>query len=104
MAKKFLIRCCGFIDSVQPVGYGTIPGCANTAKFVRPARRPIGFAVGWLILLLPMSSLDARRDDPGLPARQPVVYDAEVDALIHPVSAEYIIQTLDRRLMKSRPI
>ena len=96
MAKKFLIRCCGFIDSVQPVGYRTIPGYANTAKFVRPARRPIGFAVGWLILLLPMSSLDARRDDPDLPARQPVVYDAEVDALIHPVSAEYIIQTLDR--------
>ena len=31
-----------------------------------------------------------------LQATAPIVYAAEVDALIHPVSAEYIVQTIDR--------
>ena len=33
---------------------------------------------------------------PSPPATTPVVYAAEVDSLIHPVSAEYIVQTIDR--------
>src|SRR6202158_2056949 len=30
------------------------------------------------------------------PARAPVVYSAEVDSIIHPASAEYMIETMDR--------
>ena len=55
-----------------------------------------------------LASLEARRDrcsgrDPRTAATQPreattppVVYSAVVDSIIHPVSAEYMIQTMDR--------
>ncbi len=49
-----------------------------------------GLAASWLGGRLP-----AQEAAPRL-ATAPVVYAAEVDALIHPVSAEYIVQTIDR--------
>ncbi len=49
-----------------------------------------GLAASWLGGRLP-----AQEAAPGL-ATAPVVYAAEVDALIHPVSAAYIVQTIDR--------
>ncbi len=63
------------------------------------ARRRVGFriAVGWLALPLFASALvGARQGDPAAAGSRPLVYAAEVEALIHPVSAEYIVQTLDR--------
>src|SRR3989338_8003748 len=36
------------------------------------------------------------REAPPSPSDAPVVYSAEVDSIIHPVSAEYMIQTMDR--------
>jgi membrane-bound serine protease (ClpP class) len=36
------------------------------------------------------------REAPPSPADAPLVYSAEVDSIIHPVSAEYMIQTMDR--------
>src|SRR5256886_16706094 len=32
----------------------------------------------------------------GTPPAEPLVYAAEVDSIIHPVSAEYMIETMDR--------
>ena len=49
-----------------------------------------GLAVSWLGGRLPVQEAAPR------PAAAPVVYAAEVDALIHPVSAAYIVQTIDR--------
>ena len=49
-----------------------------------------GLAVSWLGGRLPAQEGAPR------PAAAPVVYAAEVDALIHPVSAAYIVQTIDR--------
>ena len=49
-----------------------------------------GLAVSWLGGRLPAQEAAPR------PAAAPVVYAAEVDALIHPVSAAYIVQTIDR--------
>ena len=49
-----------------------------------------GLAASWLGGRLPAQEADPRSS----PA--PVVYAAEVDALIHPVSAAYIVQTIDR--------
>ncbi len=63
------------------------------------ARRRVGFgvAVGWLALPLLASALvGTRQVDPGASGPRPLVYAAEVEALIHPISAEYIVQILDR--------
>ena len=49
-----------------------------------------GLAASWLGGRLPAQEAAPR------PAAAPVVYAAEVDALIHPVSAAYIVQTIDR--------
>ena len=49
-----------------------------------------GLAASWLGGRLPAQEAASR------PAAAPVVYAAEVDALIHPVSAAYIVQTIDR--------
>ena len=49
-----------------------------------------GLAASWLGGRLPAQEAVPR------PAAAPVVYAAEVDALIHPVSAAYIVQTIDR--------
>ena len=63
------------------------------------ARRRVGFsvAVGWLALPLLASALvGTRQVDPGASGPRPLVYAADVEALIHPISAEYIVQILDR--------
>ena len=49
-----------------------------------------GLAASWLGGRLPAQEAAPRS------ASAPVVYAAEVDALIHPVSAAYIVQTIDR--------
>ena len=62
---------------------------------VRRRMRPglgIGLGLWWLMLVAPMM-LGAQRQ---IAQDRPVVYAADVDALIHPVSAEYISQTIDR--------
>ena len=54
------------------------------------ARRRVGFgvAVGWLALPLFASALiGSRQGDPRASGSRPLVYAAEVEALIHPVSA-----------------
>jgi len=38
----------------------------------------------------------ASPSEPAWQSKQPVVYSAELDTIIHPVSAEYVIQTIDR--------
>ena len=61
---------------------------------VRPTRLHVGLVGAGLAALL------LGRQAPGQEASStpatPVVYAAEVDSLIHPVSAEYIVQTIDR--------
>ena len=53
--------------------------------------------MSWLTLsLLTTTFLAAVQDDPSPSSGRPVVYAAEVEALIHPVSAEFIVQTIDR--------
>ena len=47
---------------------------------------------GWVLMLLAAAWPGAQEE----PRGRPVVYVAEVEALIHPVSAEYIGQTLDQ--------
>ena len=49
-----------------------------------------GLVASWLGGRLPAQEAALR------PAAAPVVYAAEVDALVHPVSAAYIVQTIDR--------
>ncbi len=49
-------------------------------------------AAGWVLMLLAAAWPGAQEE----PRGRPVVYVAEVEALIHPVSAEYIGQTLDQ--------
>ena len=49
-------------------------------------------AAGWALMLLAAAWPGAQEE----PRGRPVVYVAEVEALIHPVSAEYIGQTLDQ--------
>jgi membrane-bound serine protease (ClpP class) len=56
---------------------------------IRTARR-----VGALVAVLASSRLLLAQ--PGEAADTPVVYSAEVDSIIHPVSAEYMTATLDR--------
>ena len=64
---------------------------------IRQARRRIrpllrwGAAV-WLLMLLAAAWPGAQGEEP---ARRPVVYATDVEALIHPVSAEYVGQALD---------
>ena len=49
-------------------------------------------AAGWVLMLLAAAWPGAQEE----PRGRPVVYVTEVEALIHPVSAEYIGQTLDQ--------
>jgi membrane-bound serine protease (ClpP class) len=53
---------------------------------------------GWLTLALSSGLVAmAQSRTPSLPPSSgPVVYSAEVDSIIHPVSAEYMIQTMDQ--------
>ena len=53
------------------------------------ASRCLGLAAA--VLLVGGSSIGAQT-----PSKAPVVYSAEIDAIIHPVSAEYMMETLDR--------
>lgn len=50
--------------------------------------------VGLLAFVLGSALMVAQ--SPGTPSESPVVYAADVDGLIHPVSAEYMITTMDR--------
>ncbi|PYR25966.1 MAG: serine protease [Acidobacteria bacterium] len=54
----------------------------------------LGRRLGGLVMLVAASCVAAGqpREAPALP----VVYSADVDSIIHPVSAEYMIQTMDR--------
>jgi membrane-bound serine protease (ClpP class) len=47
-------------------------------------------------LLLTAGLLAAATSGPSAEQEAPVVYTAEVDAIVHPVSAEYVIETIDR--------
>lgn len=61
----------------------------------RIRRFRVGFVVCWVVVSLSVSLITALQDSqPG--SIQPVVYSAVVDALIHPVSAEFIEQTIAR--------
>ena len=61
----------------------------------RIRRFRVGFLVCWVVVSLSVSLITALQDSqPG--SIQPVVYSAVVDALIHPVSAEFIEQTIAR--------
>ena len=59
-----------------------------------PVRLRLGLALGWPAAMVITSFAAARQADPAATAR-PLVYAAEVEALIHPVSAEFISQTID---------
>ena len=62
---------------------------------VRRTRLHVGLVgAGLAALLLGRQAPGQEASSP--PATTPVVYAAEVDSLIHPVSAEYIVQTIDR--------
>lgn len=56
--------------------------------------RQAGRLTGWLALALAQTTAAPRAWEST--AQAPVVYAAEVESVIHPVSAEYIIGTLDR--------
>ena len=60
-----------------------------------PIRLRAGLAFGWPVAMLITSFAAARQEAPVASSR-PLVYAAEVEALIHPVSAEFIGQTIDR--------
>ena len=62
---------------------------------VRPPRLQVGLVAAGLAASWLGGRTPAQEAAPGSTAA-PVVYAAEVDALIHPVSAEYIVQTIDR--------
>ena len=61
----------------------------------RSAQLRLAFAVCWVTASLITSQVAARQADRST-ALRPVVYVAEVEALIHPVSAEFIAQTIER--------
>lgn len=62
---------------------------------MRPAAARIRFAfAGAWCLTLALAPLAARQTAPA--SSPPLVYAAEVDAIIHPVTAEYMIGTIDR--------
>ena len=58
----------------------------------RRIRRVLRWGVGAWTLMLMAAAWPAAQEEP---SRRPIVYATEVEALIHPVSAEYIGQTLD---------
>jgi membrane-bound serine protease (ClpP class) len=54
------------------------------------------FRVSWIVFSLGSALLAAVRQVPSASAAAaPLVYAAEVDSIIHPVSAEYMIETMD---------
>jgi membrane-bound serine protease (ClpP class) len=53
-------------------------------------------AIGWLALSLGSSLALAAQSNPPSDSAAPLVYAADVDSIIHPVSAEYMIETMDR--------
>ncbi len=61
------------------------------AAFTRRHPAPARFLVGFAVLAL---ALSAGRASPRAP--KPLVYSAIVDALIQPVSAEFMVETMDR--------
>ena len=60
-----------------------------------PGRLRAGVALGWPVAMLLTSFAAARQEGP-VASNRPLIYAAEVEALIHPVSAEFIGQTIDR--------
>ena len=62
---------------------------------MRPARRRVRLAAVWLTLAA-VGPLAAAGQGAGAAAGRPLVVAAEIDALIHPVSAEFIAQTIRR--------
>ena len=63
--------------------------------FMLPARRRVRLAGVWLTLAA-VGPLAAAGQGAGAAAGRPLVVAAEIDALIHPVSAEFIAQTIRR--------
>jgi len=61
----------------------------------RFGRRRVGLVVCWAAVSV-LTSLAAARQETAVASGRPVVYSAVVDALIHPVSAEFIEQTIAR--------
>ena len=61
----------------------------------RIRRLRVGLVACWATASLLVSSAAARQESPA-ESRRPVVYSAVVEALIHPVSAEFIEQTIER--------
>ena len=62
------------------------------------ARRRVGLVLvgGWLVAPLLASALGAAGWADESPDSRPLVYAADVDSLIHPVSAEFIGQSIER--------
>ncbi len=77
--------------SPDPTAHAASAGPATSHTDLESVWQPQGSsgAIGWKGTLAAFA-----RQDPTSPA--PVIYVAEVDALIHPVSAEYIADTIDR--------
>jgi membrane-bound serine protease (ClpP class) len=65
----------------------------DVRKAASPRFAPLLFA--WAILPA-VGAFVFPAAQPASPPTSPLVYSAEVEALIHPVSAEYMIQTMDR--------
>ena len=63
---------------------------------MRPARRRVRLAAVWLTLAAVGPLVAAGQGAAGAAAGRPLVVAAEIDALIHPVSAEFIAQTIRR--------
>ena len=61
-----------------------------------PARRRVRLAAVWLTLAAAGPLVAAGQGAAGAAAGRPLVVAAEIDALIHPVSAEFIAQTIRR--------
>ena len=64
----------------------------------RFARLRLGFALGCVVAPLLSGLVSARQDENPRSGRRsaPLVYVAEVDALIHPVTAQFVAQTIER--------
>ena len=60
----------------------------------RSARLRLGFALCWMIA--PLVAALAGDGQEEAPTGRPLIFTAEVDGLVHPVSAEFMLQTLDR--------
>lgn len=64
----------------------------------RPGRHPFAPLVFWagaVVIAAAMPGAARQAADP-VPAAPPLVFVAQVDALIHPVSAEYMVEAMDR--------